>query len=127
MSQETFEIEECVQEKNKRKGDMNMLRKAKRTLSLVLALIMLCSTMGVMAFAAVNTYPFCPECDDTVRDYYLVEQSRSFDRIIVCPTHDTHDAEVWRVYYKAFCSIHRIEVVDGNPNELYKDIYICLD
>ncbi len=29
-----------------------MLKKSKRTLSLVLALVMLCSTMGVMAFAA---------------------------------------------------------------------------
>ena len=33
---------------------MIMLKKSKRILSLVLALIMICSTMGVMAFAAEN-------------------------------------------------------------------------
>ena len=52
MGQEAFDIEGCVQKENKRKGVMNMLRKTKRTLSLILALVMLCSTMGVMAFAA---------------------------------------------------------------------------
>ena len=51
MGQEECEIENCIQEKNTRKGAANMKR-SRRILSLVLALIMICSAMGVMAFAA---------------------------------------------------------------------------
>ncbi len=101
MGQEAFDIEDCVQEKNKQKGDMNMLRKTKRTLSLVLALIMICSTMGVMAFAQERASMYAPcrsdYCQGGYRhftrysDEYLV-------RIIECPLHDrAHDAEEWEI------------------------------
>lgn len=53
MGQEECEMENCIQEKNIRKGATHMKR-SRRILSLVLALIMICTTMGVMAFAAEN-------------------------------------------------------------------------
>ena len=53
MGQEECEIANCIQEKT-RKGAANM-KHSKRILSLVLALIMICSTMGVMVFAAEPT------------------------------------------------------------------------
>lgn len=50
MGQEAFDIEDCMQ------------GKTKRTLSLVLALIMICSTLGVMAFAQERGVVVCHEC-----------------------------------------------------------------
>ena len=81
-----------------------MLRKAKRTLSLVLALIMICSTMGVMAFAldddAIERR--CPACGKITRlDYYCYENA--LERVIECPIHEgAHDAEEWHIgdHYK---------------------------
>lgn len=79
MGQEECEIEICIQEKNKRKGDVPMLRKSKRILGLVLALIMICSAMGVMAFAVepeldtsrYYTIPIKTERDGTVYTSYM--------------------------------------------------------
>ncbi len=75
-----------------------MTRKVKRTLSLVLALMMICSTMGVMAFAAETAVlSVCPDCEE---DLVLrkIEDWR-FNRIIECPLHDkAHDAAEYYVY-----------------------------
>ena len=106
MGQEAFDIEGCVQKENKRKGVMNMLRKTKRTLSLVLALIMICSTLGVMAFAAVSTELYwCEVCRDEVYAYYTPESQANWglDRVIECPKHGTHDAEVYKAYTDCRC------------------------
>ncbi len=125
MGQEAFDIEDCVQEKNKRKRDINMLRKTKRTLSLVLALIMICSTMGVMALAAASNDAYeCPKCPEPTRDYYEVEGAPSFNRIIECPKHDGHDAEEYYVQVYRYCSIHDVLLPDATYS--YR-IYICLD
>lgn len=67
MNQEACEIETHFQQKNIRTELKIMLRKMKRTLSLVLALIMICSAMGVMTFAT--------ETDSgQVDNYRLVEK-----------------------------------------------------
>ena len=81
-----------------------MSRNVKRTLSLVLALIMLCSTMGVMAFAAEASAEchFCDACKEEVS--CRKTQNREFNRVIECPLHDgAHDAEEYYVYCYHYC------------------------
>ena len=123
MGQEAFDIEGCVQKENKRKGVMNMLRKTKRTLSLVLALVMLCSTMGVMAFAAddESISEECPYCHANTRfDYQFY--SSSFNRIVECPTHGDHDAEEWYAGNYYTCRNCGLYVSFD-----LKTTYVCLD
>lgn len=82
-----------------------MSRNVKRTLSLVLALIMLCSTMGVMAFAAEASAEchFCEICKIEV-SCIKKNEDRSFNRVIECPQHNgAHDAEEYYVYYDHYC------------------------
>ena len=97
-----------------------MTRTVKRTLSLVLALIMICSTLGVMAFAA-DELQECGRCGRTPTSYYTVFNSRSFDRITECPTHETHDAEVYIALYDRYCSKHDVYVGWETVT-----VYICL-
>ena len=126
MGQEAFDIEGCVQKENKRKGVMNMLRKTKRTLSLVLALIMICSTMGVMAFAAEDEFHFCETCKLEVPCTACVKRHEklSFNRVIGCPLHnELHDAEEHYVYYDHYCP-HCNNLI-GPYTYDHKD-YICL-
>ncbi len=99
-----------------------MLRKTKRTLSLVLALIMICSTMGVMAFAAETAAPSeCPNCGE---DLVLRRiEDWQFNRVIVCPLHnEQHDAEEYYVHYILRCRNCEWEYDSGFDR---KD-YICL-
>lgn len=74
-----------------------MLKKSKRILSLVLALIMICSTLGVMAFArdvvAGLVCPMCYEID--CLEYIRYEEQ--FNRVVECPDHGNHDAEEWYI------------------------------
>ena len=82
-----------------------MSRNVKRTLSLVLALIMLCSTMGVMAFAAGTSVPchFCEVCRDEV--VCRIVEDWQFNRVIVCERHnEQHDAEEYYVLHDHYCS-----------------------
>ena len=84
-----------------------MTRKMKRTLSLVLALIMLCSTMGVMAFAQEQRIINCHECPvSSCSETRCVngKKYREFDRIVECPTHGLHDAERYYVHYDHKCA-----------------------
>ena len=82
-----------------------MLKKSKRILSLILALVMLCSTLGVMAFAAekpATAYIECPSttCKNAWRTYRY-RCSEGLNRIIECPLHNgMHDAEEW--YYSEY-------------------------
>ena len=106
MGQEECEIENCIQEKNKRNGDANMKR-SRRILSLVLALIMICSTMGVMTFAVDEDdqlYAWCTNCEKQVYfNYYCYENC--LERIIECPIHEgAHDAEEWHSGYHYICT-----------------------
>ena len=125
MGQEAFDTEDCVQEKNKRKGVMNMLRKTKRTLSLVLALIMICSTLGVMAFAAeqgapLTYYGLCPDCRQYQQFNYSFYDD-SLNRVVECPEHRDHDAEerIRGNYYT--CSL--CGFIDSQDAVTY---YVCL-
>ena len=125
MGQEAFDIEGCVQKENKRKGVMNMLRKTKRTLSLVLTLIMICSTLGVMAFAAVSTELYwCEVCRDEVYAYYTPESQVEWglDCIVECPYHLDHDAELYKAGTNCYC------VQCGEKVYQYDYVkYVCLD
>ena len=74
-----------------------MTRKMKRTLSLILALVMLCSTMGVMAFAAddMEYEAFCSRCGEQKGLVYRFYDD-SFVRMVECPLHNgLHEAEEW--------------------------------
>lgn len=93
-----------------------MLKKSKRILSLVLALIMICSTMGVMSFAQerANFNKWCYECG-TMRNYLLADRVETLNRIIECPTHSGHDAEKWYcdIYYECeVCSYKYIRFTE---------------
>ena len=101
------------------------MKRSRRILSLVLALIMICSTMGVMAFAAVGDpiNAFCTECG--VQQTFLYSHySDTINRVVECPKHNgTHDAEeryLGHMYYCAMDPTHwkflRTDIV-----------YICLD
>ena len=82
-----------------------MTRKHKRTLSLVLALMMLCSTMSVMSFAAETSAEccFCETCGKPVSCRKRHEEW-SFNRVIVCvPHNEIHDTEEYYVYYDHYC------------------------
>ncbi len=102
-----------------------MLRKTKRTLSLVLALIMICSTMGVMALAAVSTELYwCEICKDEVYAEYTPksEAEWEFDRIVECPYHSDHDAKLYIAYTDCDC------VQCGETVYHYDYVkYVCLD
>lgn len=106
-----------------------MSRKYKRILSLVLALIMICSAMGVMAFAADDEHPpldaWCTKCEGgegAQRTFIFLRHEEEFNRIIDCPKHpEMHDAEEWYtrdVYVSTGCA-HLLEF-----NQ--KKVYICL-
>ena len=76
-----------------------MTRKMKRTLSLILALVMLCSTMGVMAFAQTRAslYAKCysEQCGGNSR-HFTRHYAEGLNRVIVCPLHnELHDTEEW--------------------------------
>lgn len=89
-----------------------MLKKSKRALSLVLALMMICSTMGVMAFAQdVVDGLVCPNCFEFDCLYY-VRYEEQFNRVIECPNHFGHDAEEWYVgaWYDCGCCNERVFV-----------------
>ena len=127
MGQEAFDVGENVQEKHKQKGDINMLRKTKRTLSLVLALIMICSAMGVMAFAQERGVMVCHECPQrTCGSTQCVEKNRRsfFNRVIECPTHGGHDAEEYYVYVDHHCANCGVE---KETFILKARTYVCLD
>ena len=102
-----------------------MSRKYKRILSLVLALITICSTLGVMAFAAddesIDNY--CAVCGTTTRqDYYCYENC--INRIIECPKHNgEHDAEEWYIGSHYTCRSCK-EIIPG-PD--FKITYVCLN
>ena len=79
-----------------------MTRTVKRTLSLVLALVMICSTLGIMTFAQERAVVLeCYWCEDSERFAYS-HAGEQFNRIVECPTHGGHDAEEWYVgqYYR---------------------------
>ncbi len=102
-----------------------MSRKVKRTLSLVLALMMICSAMGVMALAAVSTELYwCEVCKDEVYAEYTLESEAEweFDRIVECPYHSDHDAEVYKASTKCLCVNCYEEVYHYNYIK-----YVCLD
>ena len=104
-----------------------MTRKMKRTLSLVLALVMLCSTMGVMAFAQERGIINCHECPvKNCGETRCVEQDvdRSFNRIIECPQHGTHDAEEYYVYVNHYCAACGV-LKDAYIFDRYE--YECID
>ena len=93
----------------------------RRIASLILAVVMVCSAMGVMAFAREGLEE-CGECGDVPQSYYTVLYSRDLDRIIECPEHEIHDAEVYVDTYYYYCSLH-----DNYVGCEYVDVYICLD
>ena len=103
-----------------------MTRKMKRTLSLILALVMLCSTMGVMAFAQTRAdddfiEDTCPVCGaDTQLYYYCYENT--MERIVECPTHGGHDAEEWHIGAQYICRACG-RIVPGPDFEI---TYVCL-
>ena len=103
-----------------------MTRKMKRTLSLILALVMLCSTMGVMAFAAAPAMMYM-QCFSTVCEgawrTYLDSPIEGLNRVIECPEHRDHDAEEW--YRSHF---YKCEVCGKIYDPRYEpDIfYVCL-
>ena len=74
-----------------------MTRKMTRTLSLILALVMLCSTMGVMAFAQerASLYAMCNgECGWYANFTY--HYNETMNRVIVCHLHnEERDTEEW--------------------------------
>ena len=76
-----------------------MTRTVKRTLSLALALVMICSTLGVMTFAAewISLAQNCysEKCGGAFRFFSFSHYEDSFNRIIECPMHGDHDAEEW--------------------------------
>ncbi len=78
-----------------------MSRNVKRTLSLVLALIMICSTMGVMVFAhtRANMYGPCGSDDCQGKNRHFTRCSDEYlVGIVECPLHDgAHDAEEWEI------------------------------
>ena len=78
-----------------------MTRKMKRTLSLILALVMLCSTLGVMAFAQERASLYAKCGSDTCKNNYRHFTKYSDEylvRVIECPLHDhAHDAEEWEI------------------------------
>lgn len=97
------------------------MKRSRRILSLVLALIMLCSTMGIMSFAAVgdSISAWCPNCNYQ-RTFTYLFYNESLNRIIECPNHNgTHDAE--EIYCGHFyqCSAY--------PNDKSHRIFILTD
>lgn len=102
-----------------------MSRNVKRTLSLVLALIMICSTMGVMAFAADDEISFDAYCFycEAQRDFKCIGYQEMFNSIVACPLHDElHDAEEW------YCGIYHVCVV-CNIYKIsldFREEYVCL-
>ena len=83
-----------------------MSRKLKRTLSLVLALIMLCSTVAFISAAAVSD-PITRTCEKcrTEQTFYYSHYDDSLNRIVECPTHGTHDAEERYQGHFYYCSV----------------------
>ena len=83
-----------------------MSRKIKRTLSLVLALVMICSTMSFMAFAqeSANLYGPCKSCR---RDQNFTRRYEDFlNRVIECPLHNgVHDTEEWYIEEIYTCDV----------------------
>ena len=125
MGQEECETE-AYGEKNIRKGAVNM-KNSKRILSLVLALIMVCSTMGVMVFAQERSVINCHECPvASCSETRCVEKNEhtDFDCIVECPTHGTHDAERHYVYVDHWCGV--CDVVK-EENIFVHYMYICLE
>ena len=105
-----------------------MTRKMKRTLSLLLALVMLCSTMGIMAFAAEKSSPILMQCPSEKCNYaprvYLLQTFEGLNRVIACPLHnELHDAEEWYTSYIYVCdACGHLYDIDIDP-----DIsYVCL-
>lgn len=99
-----------------------MLKKSKRALSLVLALIMICSTIGIMAFAQERAVVLeCYWCLDSERFAYS-HPGEQFNRIIECPTHGNHDAEEWYVGHYYDC-LECNKLVFAHTSTRY----ICLD
>ena len=86
-----------------------MKRNVKRTLSLILALVMLCSTLGVMAFAQERANvigcacgickPYCQWNEFLPKGYDEV-----LNRVTECPVHLNHDAEEYYIYEKLLCT-----------------------
>ena len=101
------------------------VKKAKRILSLVLALIMICSAMGVMTFAAVGDPidAHCTECKSQ-QTFLYSHYSDTLNRVVECPNHNgAHDAEERYLGHMYYCAT--------NPEHwlfIRTDIvYICLD
>lgn len=101
-----------------------MLKKSKRILSLILALIMICSTMGVMAFAADGEIAFDAYCFycRAQRDFVCIGYQEMFNRVIECPEHPDHDAEEWYcgVYYE--CIVCNAYAISSD----YVSRFVCL-
>lgn len=104
-----------------------MIRKCKRTLSLVLALVMICSTMGVMGFAAeptavINMKCSSETCKNTFRNYrhFPVE---GLNRVIECPEHRDHDAEEWYRSHLYKCEMCGKIYDPGYEPDIF---YVCL-
>ena len=64
----------------------------------------------------------CGQCGDIPNDYYTQFYSASLSRVIECPTHESHDAEVYQYRYDAYCSVH-----DNYVGSIYETEYICLE
>ena len=78
----------------------------RRIVSLILAIVMACSVMGVMAFAAISTELYwCEICKDEVYAEYTPESQVqwSFERVVECPYHSDHDAEMYTAYTDCLC------------------------
>ncbi len=86
-----------------------MSRNVKRTLSLVLALIMICSTLGVMAFAQERADVIgcsCGICKPYCQwnEFLFVREEESLNRVTECPVHLNHDAGEYYIYEVLRCT-----------------------
>ena len=86
-----------------------MTRKMKRTLSLILALVMLCSTLGVMAFAQTRANVIscsCGICKPYCQwnEFLFIRNEKTLNRVTECPVHLNHDAEEYYIYDVLKCT-----------------------
>lgn len=85
----------------------------KKMITLVLVGVMVAMTcLPVFAAIDANGDIVCDECRQHDQLDYIREDHRSFNRVIECPNHGTHDAEEYYVYglfYCYECEIYTVE------------------
>ena len=64
----------------------------------------------------------CGQCGEVPHTYYTELQSSSLERVVECPRHGNHDAELYYYTYHIFCGIH-----DNYVGYRTEQEYICLN